>query len=211
MKRRGDNFGIREKYGLEIGSEAVLRITGNLMIIMTRILSFESGRVERKVVFNGPNLITNEGKGFLLDWLGSNHSAPSYTPTPFTSIVLTKLADAPAVTDTFVTKVYSSGSVDEITDEGVLHVPAWTTVAHSEGTSTLTLSGTITQPYGNDPANNLIKSVCACVGTANSGGPAQGAYSQSGDEKIFSRVSVGELAKTADKTYTFAWTFQVLS
>lgn len=160
------------------------------------------------LVFDDHNLIVNEGRGTVMDWLAKEGYSETYTINAFTAIVLTKNTATEAVGDTWANAVY--GGTDYLSDEGVLHIAGgYTSVTHTEGQSTLDLSGTIAQAYGNDPANNHINSVCVCCGTANSGGPGQGAYSASGNEKLFSRVHVGDLVKTVDKSYTFEWSFTV--
>lgn len=161
------------------------------------------------MVFDKQNTIVNEGKGALMDWLAELGSTPTYNTSPFSAIVLTKNTTAVTVGDTFANSVFDG--VDQISDEGVLHIPAWVSVTHVQGALTIQLQGTLTQQYGNDPTNNHINSVCVCMGTStNTGGPAEPGYSATGDERLFSRVSVGDLVKEADKEYTFSWTFTIL-
>jgi hypothetical protein len=161
-------------------------------------------------IFEENNLIVDQGKGAIMDYLGSLGYAETYTISPFTAIVLTSNAVAAGAANTFVNSVFDPVGSQYITNEGALHIPSWTNVSHSEGGTTLTLSGTIAQAYGNTAPNNVIRSATVCMGTnLTVGGPGEGAYSATGNERLFSRVAVGELVKTADKTYTFSWTFQI--
>lgn len=160
-------------------------------------------------IFDKDNTIVSEGKGALMDWLASLGATPAYNVSPFSAIVLTKNASSVTVGDTFANSVFDG--LDQISDEGVLHIPAWTAVTHVGGALTIELQGTLTQQYGNDPANNHINSVCVCMGTSpNTGGPAEPGYSETSDERLFSRVGVGDLIKSADKSYSFTWTFTIL-
>lgn len=160
------------------------------------------------LVFDDHNLIVDEGKGLVMDWLASAGFAQTYTISPFESIVLTKNTTSEQAADTFANSVY--GGTDYLSHEGMLHIPTWTTVTHIEGTLQILLSGTITQAYGNDPANNHINSVCVVAGSnATAGGPGEAVYSSTGNEKLFSRVNVGDLVKTVEKSYNFQWLFTI--
>ena len=165
----------------------------------------------KSLVFDDHNLIVNEGKGALMDYLGKDGVVPSYTALPFTSIVLTQLATAENVNDNFINHVFDPVGTNQFSNEGNLHVPTFTSVTHVQGALTLTLEGTITQAFGNDPASNHIRSVGVVMGTNNTaGGPGEPSYSQTGNEKLFSRVVVGDLVKTVDKSYTFSWQFTII-
>jgi hypothetical protein len=163
-----------------------------------------------EIVFDDHNLIVSEGKGYVMDLLASLGVSYSYTPKPFNGIVLTSNVTAENANDTFKNAVYNQGVLDKISDEGVLHVGGigggQVALTHTQGGLTITAVGTIPQNAGNDPANNHINSVCLCAGLNDSyGGPGQGAYSATGDERIFSRVYVADLVKDVTKAYTFTW------
>jgi hypothetical protein len=165
------------------------------------------------VVFDRHNLIVNQGKGAVMDLLASLGFSPSYTPKPFNAIVLTKNQTAEALTDTFATKVYTTGT-NQISNEGVLHVETayggQVAVTHTQGSLSIQFVGTIGTAYGNDPTNNHINSVCLCTGiNPGYGGPGQAAYSASGNERLFARVNVGDLVKESSKNFSFTWLLTV--
>lgn len=180
--------------------------TSECLMLRGHLKIWESTRErDKKLVFDHHNIIVTQGKGVVMDWLAMNGYSEGYTIQPFASIVLTKNTAAEAAGDT-----WTSAVATQISNEGVLHVASgYTAIAHVEGTLIIDLAGTIAQPYGNNPANNHINSVCVCMGTTNTGGPGQAAYSASGNERLFSRVNVGDLIKTVDKSYTFTWSFTV--
>ena len=181
---------------------AIFVLIGHLKIFEIDLLGIKD------LIFDRHNLIVNEGRGVVMDFLAKEGYSESYTINAFTSIVLTKNTATENATDTFLNAVFNG--TDYISDDGVLHIAGGdVAVTHSEGTSTIDLSGTIQQANGNDPANNHINSVCVCMGTSNSGGAGQASYSASGNERLFSRVHVGDLVKTVDKSYTFEWSFTV--
>lgn len=184
--------------------DRTFRLDGHL-----KIIEFVRGETP-EVVFDQHNLIVDEGLGHVMDFLAKN--AFSYDmPSPFSAIVLTSNTSPETASDTFLNSVFDPGGTDYISDEGVLSIPTWTVVTHTEGSLLIQLSGTITNAYGNDPANNHINSVCVCAGlTAGVGGPGESAYTQSGDERLFSRVNVGDLVKEATKSYNFEWQFSIL-
>lgn len=160
------------------------------------------------LVFDDHNLIVDEGKGLVMDWLANLGFSQTYTISPFESIILTKNTTAEQANDTFADSVY--GGTDYLSHEGCLHIPTWTTVTHIEGSLNILLSGTITQAYGNDPSNNHINSVCVVAGSNQTkGGPGEAAYSATGNEKLFSRVNVGDLVKSVEKSYNFQWLFTI--
>jgi hypothetical protein len=165
--------------------------------------------VSKKIVFDRHNLIVQEGKGLIQDLMASLGVSYDYAPSPFNGIVLTKNTASERASDTFYNSVYNAG-LDQISDEGVLHVGGagggQVSVTHVKGALDITLSGTISQATGNDPANNHINSVCLCTGlNDNYGGPGQGDYVLTNNERLFSRVHVGDLIKTSDKSFNFTW------
>lgn len=177
-----------------------LRISGHLKIVCNNA-----------VVFDRHNLIVNEGKGWIMDWMASAGTSYDYTPLPLNAIVLTKHQSAENVGDTFAQTVFSS-TYDALTHEGVLHVAGGgqVSITHVKGALNLTAVGTLAQAYGNDPTNNVINSVGFCSGTnVNYGGPGQGVYALTGNERLFARVNVGNLVKTVDKSYSFTWTITI--
>jgi hypothetical protein len=162
-----------------------------------------------KVVFQDHNLIVDEGKGLVMDLLASLGVNFDYTPSPFNAIVLTKNNASERSSDTFRDSVFKS-TLNQISNEGVLHVGGsgggQVAISHVKGALTMTVSGTISQAYGNDNTNNHINSVCLCTGVnASYGGPGQGGYAATGNERIFARVHVGDLVKTTDKAFNFQW------
>lgn len=161
------------------------------------------------LVFDQHNLVVDEGKGSVMDLLASLGLNYDYTPLPFNAIVLTKNTATERASDTFSSSVYRVG-LNQISHEGVLHVGGsgggQVAITHVKGALTMTVSGTISQAYGNDPNNNHINSVCLCSGTnINYGGPGQGSYVLTNNERIFARVHVGDLVKTTDKSFAFSW------
>ena len=181
------------------------KVDGFGMVGHLKITETVSGRV----VFDRHNLIVDEGKGFVMDLLASLGVNYDYTPQPFNGIVLTKNTSAENAGDTFEQSVFSD-SLNQISDEGVLHVAGGgggqVAITHVKGSLNINISGTIAQQYGNDPTNNHINSVCLCSGLNNSyGGPGQGAYVKTENERVFSRVHVGDLVKTSDKSFNFQW------
>lgn len=166
-------------------------------------------RCNDKVVWDRHNLIVDQGKGYVMDLLASIGASYTYTPSPFNGIVLTKNTATELAADTFVSSVYTSGN-NKISNEGVLHVEVGsgghTVITHAAGSLNLSLTGTIGQAYGNLITNNHINSVCICSGlNPNYGGPGQAAYTATGNERLFARVHVGDLVKTAEKSYSFSW------
>jgi hypothetical protein len=162
-----------------------------------------------RVVFDRHNLIVNTGKGLVMDILASLGVTYDYTPLPFNAIILTKNQSAEVASNTFASSVYTGGN-NQISNEGVLHVGGsgggQVAVTHVQGSLNILISGTIAQQYGNDPANNHINSVCLCSGVNNDyGGPGQGAYAATGNERLFARVHVGDLVKTVSTSFNFQW------
>lgn len=177
-----------------------ISMTGH--VVITEMLS-------GKIVWDRHNLIVDEGKGSVLDLLSSLGVNYDYTPSPFNAIVLTKNTATERASDTFSSSVFRAGT-NYISDEGVLHVGGagggQVAITHVKGALTMLVSGTISQAYGNDPSNNHINSVCLCSGVnSNYGGPGQGNYVLTNNEKIFARVHVGDLIKTVDKSFNFQW------
>jgi hypothetical protein len=162
-----------------------------------------------EVVFDHHNLIVDEGKGLVMDLLASLGVNYDYNPLPFNAIVLTKNTATERASDTFSSAVYRVG-LNQISDEGVLHVGGagggQVAITHVKGSLTMTISGTISQQNGNDPSNNHINSVCLCTGVNDSyGGPGQGNYVLTNNERVFARIHVGDLVKTVDKSFNFQW------
>lgn len=93
----------------------------------------------------------------------------------------------------------------------MLHIPVFAAVEHVEGQPTLTITGMLDRPYGNNPATNNIRSACVVSGTTpNVGGPAEGNYVAGGDERLFSRIFIGSLVKTSEKALSLTWSFKVV-
>jgi hypothetical protein len=182
-----------------LGDTISLQMKGHLKIITG----------EGLVVFDRHNLIVNTGKGLVMDILASLGSTYTYVPSPFNAIVLTKNQSAEVASNTFQNSVFS-GSNNQISNEGVLHVGGsgggQVAVTHVQNSTSILVSGTIAQQYGNDPSNNHINSVCLCSGVnGDYGGPGQGVYSTTGNERLFARVHVGDLVKTVSTSFNFQW------
>lgn len=183
-----------------------LKISGHLKIVDT---------VSGVIVFDRKNLIVNQGKGWVLDLLTSlGVDYGSYTPSPINSIVLTSNTAPATLGDTFENTVYQSGVLNTISDEGVLHVEVsggqQVELSHTQGGLQFTAFGRISEEYGNDPANNQITSVCLCAGVNPAfGGPGQGAYVHTGNERVLARVLIGNLVKTIGTSYEFTWVITI--
>ena len=168
----------------------------------------------QKLVFDQSNLIVDEGKGLVTDFLAQLGFTPGYVISPFESIILTKNTSTEQAADTFINSVYDAGGTDYISDEGCLHIPTWTTVihtvTHTVGSLSILLNGTITQQYGNDVANNHINSVALVAGSNKTvGGPGEAAYTATNNERLFARVNVGDLVKTSEKSFSFSWYIEI--
>lgn len=184
----------------KVSENVSLQVKGHLRII----------RGDGRIVFDRHNLIVDEGKGLVMDLLASLGVNYDYTPLPFNAIVLTKNTATELASNTFANSVFNGSTVNLISNEGVLHVGGagggQVAITHVKGSLNMLVSGTIAQAYGNDPANNHINSVCLCSGVNPSyGGPGQGSYVLTGNERVFARVHVGDLIKTVDKSFNFQW------
>jgi len=182
----------------KLGRDFTFRMKGELTI-----------KCNDRIVLSQHNLIVDEGKGTVMDLLASIGVNFDYTPLPFNAIVLTKNNTSERASDTFKESVYKS-TLNQISNEGVLHVGGsgggQVAITHVKGALTMTVSGTLSQAFGNDSANNHINSVCLCSGTNQLyGGPGQAAYAATGNERIFARVHCGDLVKTVDKSFSFSW------
>ncbi len=161
-----------------------------------------------RLVFDRHNLIVNEGKGAVMDWFSG--LSLGYTASPFNAMVLTNNTSTENTDDTFANAVY--GGTNYLSDEGVLHTGAsgQVSVTHEAGDPLITVSGTLDRDYGNDVTNNHINSVCLVMGAnASTGGPGEANYIETGNERLFARVNVGDLVKTTEKVYTFEWQIQI--
>jgi len=190
---------------------------------------------KEKTVFEGHNMIVDEGKGALMDLLASDVSTLGYDPVdidpgaginaqfgPFDAIVCTKTDTSVSGGDTWVSSVWDDPSTTgniyhSISYDGVLHAasqnPGWNVCAitHPQGSLAITLSATMPADKGNKGSasyDNWIKSVVVAMNVKPDKGYDDTAYGQNtGDERVFARVRVGELEKTTQNAFQFTWTF----
>lgn len=186
----------------------IFRLKGHL-----RIYEHVGGNRYGKLVFDRDNLIVDQGLATVMDWLADrDYDNPNYGEVqPFGSIVCTNNSNAPSSDD-----VWSDDVQPYVLDEGFLHIgTSYASILnHNDTDNALSLSveGLAKKSVMNGDGSQTIRSVCIVMGTnSSSGGPDQGDYSTSENERLFSRVSVGTLVKTSDKSFTFRWDYSISS
>ena len=168
-------------------SKKAIKLRGRL-----RIWEHGSGRK----IFDMDNTLCNEGMESIMNWLSG--TGGDYID----SIILLSDTTAPAVDDTFISKVR-----DNILPECVLHGGD----NFTSGSSGLVLSvtGNLVKEAGNDttgtPPNNELHSASLVMGSSESGGLGEVVYSVTGGEKLLSRIDLGIIVKTSRKSYDFSW------
>lgn len=173
-----------------------------------RIWKWSQGILIPELIFDKDNLITDEGRGGIMDHLFGNIHSPALAAEAVEAIMLTFNTDSPSTTDTFTTKV-----ADFICSDGVLHAQdagqgKLLSTSRTPGTLSITMSGTIGNAFGNATPTNIINSIAVVLGASNDSGYGN-AYVPNGNEKILSRILIGEVVKTSQNSYTFEWVYTI--
>jgi len=190
---------------------------------------------KEQVVFAGANTIVDEGKGALMDLLASDSATTGYSVAeengaatnavfgPFDAIVCTKTTANAQPGDTWKNSVWedpASTVQHYISYDGVLHAASATlanqcTIQHTAGSLAITLAATMPAEMGNKGAaslDNRIRSVVVAMNVVPSTGYNDIAYgANTGNERVFARVRVGDLIKTNQNAFQFTWTFTMTS